>query len=73
MNELLLVLALVAATSEQDVKRHVVQGYVPQTIATQVLDIDTYMLTSTPKHDMRCWTTNIMHSDGSFTPKVQCN
>lgn len=73
MNELLLVVALVAQTSEQDVKRHVVQGYVPQTIATQVLDIDTYMLTSTPKHEMRCWTANIHHSDGSFTPKVQCN
>ena len=72
MKELFVVVALLSGgASEEEIKHKVIQSQVQNTIVTEQLHIDSGMLGS-PYHQMQCWTTNIYHSDGSITPKVQC-
>ncbi len=71
MKELFVIIALMGASSEEEVKQSVIQSQVPSTIITEQVHIDTGMIGS-PYHKTQCWTTNIYHSDGSIQPKVQC-
>ena len=72
MKELFVVVALLSGgASEEEIKQKVIQSQVQNTIVTEHLHISTNQL-GTKYHQMQCWTTNTYHSDGSITPKVQC-
>jgi hypothetical protein len=68
MKELLIIMALMGA-SEEEAKQKVVHSQIPSTITSEHVDVDTTFIHTRP---MQCWTTNVYHSNGSVTPKVQC-
>lgn len=68
MKELLIIMALMGA-SEEEAKQKVIQSQIPSTVTSEHVDVDTTFIHARP---MTCWTANVYHSDGSVTPKVQC-